>query len=296
MSAPSKEPSPTISSARRKFLTDLAESTAEDYCAELPQVNPALILDENDVTISYGNYGPHFDGMLHHEQGTFHVYCNEERCGPRQEGRARFTLAHELAHYLIPEHHAALCSGVAPSHPSFCNKPNARLYVETEADFFASRVLMPEIRFGELSAKAGSGLGAMCKVARELGTSLQSTALRFQDSLSHPCAFVVWRDGKEPWFGVSAALRMLGFVFVKRNTPLLAGSATAGALAPGVPVTQEIRESTSLMSQWFSGVAPGRRSDVPIKEEAMKTAFATLTWLSLDAKAIAQLREIQRHS
>lgn len=285
-----------MSSTRRKFLTELAESTAEDYCAELPQVNPALILEENDVTISYGDYGSHFDGMLHHEEGAFHVYCNEGRCGSRQEGRARFTLAHELGHYLIPEHYAALRNGVAPSHPSFCNKPNAKLYVEIEADFFASRVLMPEARFAELSKKAGAGLPAMCKVARELGTSLQSTALRFQDSVTHPCAFVVRREGKEPWFGVSAALRMLGFIFVKRHGPLLAGSATADAFASPLPAAQEIRQSTSLMSQWFSGVAAGGRSDVPIKEEAIKTAYATLTWLSLDAKAMAQLREVQRQS
>lgn len=296
MSASNKGTNPTIGSARRKFLTDLAESTADDYCAELLQVDPAMILEENDVSISYGQYGPHFDGMLHHEEGTFHVYCNEERCGPRHDGRARFTLAHELAHFLIPEHNAALRNGVAPSHPSFCSKPNAKLYVEVEADFFASRVLMPEVRFAELANQAGTGLSGMCKVARELGTSLQSTALRFQDSLTHPCAFVVWRDGKEPWFGVSAALRMLGYIFVKRNAPLLDESATAMALASPVPSNQEIRTSTSVMSQWFSGVFAGNRTDVPIREEAMKTNYATLTWLSLDAASWTKLRENHRDS
>lgn len=283
--------SPTISSARRKFLTELAETTAEDYCAELAQVDPALILDQNDVTISYGNYGPHFDGMLHHENGEFHVYCNEERCGPRQEGRARFTLAHELGHFLIPEHNAALRNGVAPSHPSFCNKPNAKLYVEVEADFFASRVLMPEARFGALSMQADTSLSSMCKIASDLGTSLQSTALRYQDSLTHPCAFVVWREGKEPWFGVSAALRILGFIFIKRNINLIEGSATAVTLASAIPAIQNIRQSISVMSQWFPNVVSGSESDVPIREEAMKTTYATLTWLSLDSTSLDKLRK-----
>ncbi|MDP3072855.1 MAG: ImmA/IrrE family metallo-endopeptidase [Opitutaceae bacterium] len=296
MNGPSKESSPSIASGRRQFLIDLAESTADDYCGGQPQVDPAGILDENDVTISYDDYGPFFDGMLHHEAGTFHVYCNEHRCGSRQEGRARFTLAHELAHFLIPEHNAALRSGVAPHHPSFCNKANAKLYVEVEADFFASRVLMPEVRFQEVSHRCGSGLGAMRRTANELGTSLQSTARRFVDSPTHPCAFVVWRDGKEPWFGVSAALRKYGFIFVKRRSSLAEGSATAVALGEPVRSVPEIRESVSLMSLWFSGVFDGSDRDVAVREEAMKTAYGTITWLSVNPASLARLKTLDQVS
>ncbi len=261
---------------------------------QLPQSEQIKAAAGQFEAISYDNYGPHFDGMLHHEDGTFHVYCNVQRCGPRHEGRARFTLAHELAHYLIPEHHAALCSGVAPHHPSFCNKANAKLYVEVEADFFASRVLMPEVRFRAVIERTGFGLAAMRRTANELGTSLQSTARRFEDSLTHPCAFVVWRDGKEPWFVVSAALRQYGFIFVKKLPTPVAGSATAVALAEAVKPSPDIRESASVMSQWFTGVFDGSERDLPVKEEAMKTAYGMITWLSVNPSTLTKLRTLDQ--
>jgi hypothetical protein len=295
MANPEKQASPTIASARRQFLVGLAESTADDFCGDLAQVDPAAILSDHDITISYGNYGPYFDGMLHYEDGTFHVYCNEERCGPRGEGRARFTLAHELAHFLISEHNAALRSGVAPHHPSFCNRPNAELYVEVEADLFASRVLMPDARFREVAQRQGTNLAGVRRVARHLGASLQSTARRFEDSDTHPCAFVVWREGKPPWFGVSAALRKYGYIFMRtRHDLLVADSATARALTEPVQAAPQIQESTSLMSLWFSGVFDGSERDLTINEEALKTAFGTLTWLSVTPTKLASLKTLDQ--
>jgi hypothetical protein len=289
MDAAARTEVPPIGSARRRFLTDLAEGTADDYCAEHSRIEPELILDENDVTISYGDYGPHFDGMLHHEDGAFHVYCNLTRCGSPEEGRARFTLAHELGHFLIPEHHAALRRGLAPSHPSFCNRPDAKFYVEKEADFFASRLLMPEARFAETARRAGHGLAAMRQVAQELGTSLQSTARRFEDSLTHPCVFVMWREAKEPWFVVSAALRRHGYVFVKTRTERVKGSATQRALCSPLSSSGEIHESATIMSHWFSGTFEGSAKDIPLREEAMRTTYGTFTWLSVEPNALTHL-------
>ncbi len=283
---------PPIGTARQRFLTSLAETTAEDYCADLPRIEPELILEENDVTLSYADYGPHFDGMLHHEDGAFHVYCNLARCGAPGEGRARFTLAHELGHYLIPEHHAALRHGLAPSHPSFCNRPDAKFYVEKEADFFASRLLMPEARFANAARRAGHGLAAMRSTAQALGTSLQSTARRFEDSLTHPCAFVLWREDREPWFVVSAALRRHGFVFVKTRAERIRGSATEAAHNALLPATGDIHESTSVMSCWFSGVFEGSAQDLPIREEALRTAFGIITWLSVEPSALGRVFKI----
>jgi hypothetical protein len=281
---------PSIARARRQFLVKLAEEIADDFCAELPQVDPSLILQENDISISFGDYGQYFDGMLHFEEGMFHVYCNEVRCGSRHDGRARFTLGHELGHYFIPEHNAALRSGVAPHHPSFCNRPNAELYVESEADLFASRLLMPEARFRKVAVRNGHGLAAMQKTANALGTSLQSTALRFGDSDTHPCAFVFWRDGKDPWFGVSTVLQKYGLRYVKTSTEGLAvGSATAKALAESGPATAKIHETVSLMSVWFPAVFNGSARDLPVREEAIRTSYGTLTWLSVKPDALEKV-------
>lgn len=270
-----------IESERRLFLAKLGESIADDFCSGLDQVDPELILREHGVTLSFDHYGEYFDGMLHHEAGRFHVYCNEARCGPRHEGRARFTLAHELGHFCIPEHYAALRNGVAPHHPSFCNKSNAQPYVEVEADFFASRLLMPEGLFTTTVRRCGWDMAGLRRTANTLGTSLQSTARRFIDSVDFPCAFVVWRDGKDPWFGISTALRLYGFSYLTPHTgAAINGSATAVALAEEVQSIPDIRQAMSVASIWFRGISSGDRRNIPLHEEAIKTAYGTITWLT----------------
>ena len=261
---------------------ELAESTADDFCADLDKVDPEQILHEQEITLSFGRYGEYFDGMLHHDAGRFHVYCNEERCGARTDGRTRFTLSHELGHFTIPEHHAALRSGVAPHHPSFCNKSNAAYYVEEEADFFASRLLMPQSRFNDAVRRSGwEGLANLRKAANVMGTSLQSTARRFMDSDEHPCAFVVWREGREPWSGVSMAFRRRGLTYLKPSAAgAVLGSATATALADDVKAVPDIRGAASVASMWFSGIPLGDRRSIGLREEAFKTAYGTITWLS----------------
>lgn len=54
----------------------------------------------------------------------------------------------------------------------------------------------------------------------------------------------------------------------------------------------QIRKSNSVMSQWFSGVFEGGEMDLPVGEEAMKTPYGTLTWLSVPPAALIKLRPV----
>lgn len=255
----------SVGGVRRREIIRLAEDLAEDFTGEALKTDPLLISDELGLTSSFDDYGDYFDGLLHYEAGRFHIFCNTKRCGLSHSPRSRFTLSHELGHFFIPEHHRALRSGVAPSHPSFCSNPDATNFVEREADLFASRLLMPDARFIDVTAKFGFSLSGVRSVADELGTSLQATLVRFQASEAHPCAMIWWRPGKKPWSGVSRALRLRGLALKSptiEGIPIGAATSQAHQRKPGA--SPDSFAAVSLANQWFRDVAAGSANDLII--------------------------------
>src|SRR5258708_20644605 len=98
---------------RKKEIIELAEEVAESHCPG-QVIDPIQILQNKELTFSFGYYGEGFDGMLEHLRGRFHMYGNLDRIETRTSPRARFTGGHELAHYFIDEHRTALARGVPP--------------------------------------------------------------------------------------------------------------------------------------------------------------------------------------
>jgi Zn-dependent peptidase ImmA (M78 family) len=245
-------------------------------------VDPLAIIQEHDITVSFNDYGTYFDGLLHCKEGRFHIYCNLGGNNKSSEGRQRFTLAHELGHFIIPEHHSALRSGEAPHHPSFCSQDNSEIYVELEADFFASRLLMPERRMKEKTKKNGWDLEGIRRTATELKTSLLSTVLRFSESNDYDCAFVIWRENRKPWFSVSNAFRNRGLSFLRTNKDEVVQpeTATAAAFKDSGGQLNKIHSSISVSEFWF-GASKGPEGVLTLKEEAIKTSYGVITWLTI---------------
>lgn len=75
-----------VTFARLSEIAELAEEVADEYgssgCIDLHTV-----LKANNITWSFGHYDDAFDGMLEHEEGMFHVYCNLNRVGTENSAR-----------------------------------------------------------------------------------------------------------------------------------------------------------------------------------------------------------------
>ncbi len=87
-------------------IKDLAETIALEY----PEIITPLehILLEEDLDLYYDNYGNAFDGMTIYADSLFHVHINTFRGNKPGSPRARFSIAHELAHYFIDNHRVGL--------------------------------------------------------------------------------------------------------------------------------------------------------------------------------------------
>lgn len=190
-----------ISEYRKNELSDLAEFIADEYFMDT-LVCPHRLAEKYELTTSFRDYKSAFDGLLEHRSGKFHIYLNSNKAKHKYEPRVRFTLAHELGHYLIDEHRNALEMGLAPSHPSFTNFSSDN-EVELEADFFASSLLMPKSKILKDVNKRKFSFSLIEELATKYQTSITATLIKFASIGNHPIMIVCSVDKKIKWFKYS---------------------------------------------------------------------------------------------
>lgn len=114
--------------------------------------------------------------------------------------RRRFSLAHELGHFLIEAHQATA------DHPMQCSlgdlhsldprsKDRSRR-IEGEANTFAAHLLMPPKRIREFVGKSGVSLETLVAMAQAFEVSKEAMARAFVDAYSEPVAVIVSRHGR----------------------------------------------------------------------------------------------------
>lgn len=117
-------------------------------------------------------------------------------------GRRRFTLAHEIGHYVHPEQQDA-CSPCGSEVIGF----RAKLPVfERQANQFAAEVLMPRDLFAP-RVKASPTFGLVHELAARFGTSVTSAACRLAELSSHRVAVVRSVNGIVSWAYASPEFR-----------------------------------------------------------------------------------------
>lgn len=105
------------------------------------------------------------------------------------DGFQRFSISHELGHYFLPEHPEAVFKNDI-AHESRAGFVSEDKY-ETEADHFASGLLMPNFLFDPALDRAGDGMAAIKLLHKICGTSLTATAIRYAQRTPEPAAIVV---------------------------------------------------------------------------------------------------------
>jgi hypothetical protein len=260
-------------------IAELAEAVSETYCP-VGAVDPQRIAAAKGITVSAGNYGKAFDGMLECRVGRFHIFCNVARLGSPTSPRARFTMGHELGHYYIDEHRNALASGRIPPHLSRCEFESA-LAAEQEADHFAAHLLMPTERFRRAARGTGRGFSGVLALVEQFGVSLTSAAVRYATVDVAPCAVIKWHWRGHAWkcFSSSMFRRHFQQVF-ELPERLPADSATRLALAQEDKPQCGYFQSGTLASVWFPWVRRDDTLDVVLIEEAVPLGrYGALTML-----------------
>ena len=268
-----------VSPARAGVIAELAAAVADEHCPT-GRVEPLAIARARGISVSFGEYGEAFDGMLEYADDRFHIYANTEHAGGQAAPRGRFTLAHELGHFYLDEHRHALRAGRAVAHRSVCDHESPIL-AEQEADHFAANLLMPADRFARQARRVPRGLAGVRMLAERFGTSITSTAIRCANLDVWPCAVVKWSWRGYAWKCLSAST----FRAALRSTyespdDLPADGPTRRALAREEAPEAGYFEAGSVASAWFPRVQLGDWRDAVLIEQAVGLGgFGVLTLL-----------------
>lgn len=270
-----------LSPERQADIADLAESVVETNCSS-GRIDPAAIIQAKGIALIYDHYENAFDGMLEYDSGEFFIHCNLDRENTPGSPRARFTLAHELGHYFIDEHRNNLVSGEVRPHPSLSDTATSDLLVEREADFFASRLLVPDSRFVFCAKRVGNGLTGIVRIAAEFEVSITCAAVRYVSSGLFPCVVLKWADSDLSWKWCSREFWNLGFrKTIETAIRLPPGSATLDCIGEADSMTSSIRSNAATAAYWFPHATMGSAWNIVLQEEAMSLGrFGTITVLT----------------
>jgi hypothetical protein len=109
--------------------------------------------------------------------------------------RKRFSIAHELGHFVL--NHAGMSLEIACSEKDMMNWYSVDK--ETEANFFASELLMPEALVKQQCDVREVSLEPAKNIASAFQTSLTSAAIRFVRFCPEPCALICSEYSKIKW-------------------------------------------------------------------------------------------------
>lgn len=170
------------------------ETLARGLLAELEIDKPTnlmWVLDELGIKYFETPLDEGVDGALLCSNDNYGIMINENI---KYESRKRFTIAHELGHYWIPEHFGDFkCT--SESIGSFDLKNN----FEMQADIFAAEFLMPTPLFIEDIKYKSPSFENFESLADKYGTSLTATSIKFLKNDETPGMLIYTANGNIKW-------------------------------------------------------------------------------------------------
>ena len=141
------------------------------------------------------------------------------------EGYKRFSVAHELGHYFLPEHPESVFdnNGIHNSMAGF----NSGDKYELEADRFAAALLMPENLFNREMYKTNDGLDAVVMLSKLCIASLEATAIRYIQKTSIPAVVIRSQNDKIDYCFMSDSMKDFGnFTWIRKGEVVPADTET----------------------------------------------------------------------
>lgn len=269
---------PILSIKRETEIARVANRLAREHGTD-GRVDPEKIARAEGIGFRYESFPESFDGVLLHDLGGFYIICNGRRFG-RGSPRARFTFAHELGHYFIPDHREALELGEWGTHYSRVEYASNDIR-ESEADCFAANLLLSEGPFREVFGRTtGPALERIGKLAGHFGVSFTATAYRALKLglFRAPAAIFRWDSlGTQVGRLLSETTAVIDRKYLTLTTVPPADSLTLRMIeSVGYGHTAGL---THLMN-WFTGLTGYERDDQRLVTEEVKS-LGQYGWITL---------------
>jgi len=203
--------------------------------------------------------------------------------------RQRFTIGHELAHFLIPSHLPQegtkfMCT-VSDMQESGTSKAMDRATrMEVEANRFSGNMLMPATLFRhDLARSTAPDLELLLGLAEKYDTSKEAAARRFCELIDTPSATVFSKDGK---FVYAVWGQSFPFIPLRRDEPIPNGSLTARFSGS----EGDLSNMDAVDGHWWVDVKPYCDRQL-LEQTFLQINGYRLTLLQLDEEEIEEANE-----
>lgn len=171
----------------------------------------------------------------------------------RESGKIRFTVAHELGHYLLHRHtqRGFTCSG--EDMRDFGRRAATSKNIEQEANEFASYLLMPISDYRRQVEGQEINIALLGHCADRYGTSLTASAIKLIEFVDRPFVAVLSQGGVVKWSRSSDAAFKLG-CFLTKGTTIPADSLTMRCHLMGLGASNSL-SAFSESSAWFKSAS-----------------------------------------
>lgn len=209
-------------------------------------VCPFSIADARGILVQGKSAGaPGCSGMLLRVGNSFGIMYSTDI---DNEGFQRFSVAHELGHYFLPDHpEQVLQHGAHASRAGFTsNDP-----YEREADFFAGALLLPKSLIRPLVSRLPDGMDGLIELAQSCRTSLTSTAIAYAQASSAAVAVVLSDNGAVKFCFMSDAMKRARLGWIGKRERIPPRSLTEKVRRAHRPVHVPLTDDTDLQD-WFA--------------------------------------------
>jgi len=208
----SKQTSPKVMIKKKaeKVLNDLY---IEDVPVRLDFEDIKYMLEIDDISVEHIDG---FEGCLFLVGNASGILLSNKMTS---ENRKRFTLAHEIGHFMLHRNKAKIFQ-CKPTHSLSLNSSQVNKDDEVEANKFAAELLMPEKCFRtDMAHYNNIGLNQIFDLSEKYQVSNIATALRYIDYCGYVAAIVISENGMVTSFRGSPEFHELR-LFVKPKTQI----------------------------------------------------------------------------
>ncbi len=157
----------------RKVLNQYRSAHKDNFNLGDYRIDPQEIADSLNISVVPHNFSDNISGVFFRKNGKLYLGVNSSQ----HEHRQRFTIAHEIGHYILHSQETLHYDTHHDTHPSEVSfrADNISSFEETEANHFAAELLMPEDSVQELIE---SGVTSIQELAEKFDVSKDAMQYR----------------------------------------------------------------------------------------------------------------------
>ena len=254
-------------------VDELANEIASDYQTEI--IDPILIAQNERIVVAPGEFPKGFMGKLEflREKNRFIIFYNSNT-SIYSTVRIRFSIAHELGHYFLPEHRQLILEN------RFNNlgygKHDLTNLIEKQANQFASTLLLPSRFLKEfLKSKPSFTMNDILDFANTKNTSLETTIIKVLEKTDQKVVLVVTENNKIVYTVHSPEAFHNGYIITKDQ--VLPFDCLARKLTKESLFGIKVYEHQISFEKWF----PNKYSSAPLWEETIRLSQVSKTFTLL---------------